>query len=132
MSYGPPEIEHTRQCRACRCCAVFTAVAPPGVAVAAYTALRDAAAERAMLVEALDRVSGVPGVIVVASNGEILHANQTATALLREPDGLHPEARGLGGLRAQTTSETAKLRHLIGSAAINAATGGGSMRISRP
>ena len=102
------------------------------MAVAAHIALRDAAAERAMLVEALDRVSGVPGVMVVASNGEVLHANQTAAALLRERDGLRFEARGFGGLRAQTASETAKLRHLISSAAANASISGGPIRISRP
>jgi DNA-binding CsgD family transcriptional regulator len=100
------------------------------VAVAAHIALRGAASERAMLVETLDRVSGVPGVLIVALDGQVLHANQTAARLLQARDGLRSEARS-GGLSAQSVTETAKLRYLIGSA-INASTGGGPMRVSRP
>jgi len=81
---------------------------------------------------ALDRLSA--GVILLSATG-LLHANSAAEEILRANDGLAP---GMGGIRAASKTEDARLQGLIAGARAtthNSAAprgAGGRVRISRP
>ncbi|MCW5736792.1 MAG: hypothetical protein KIS73_21890, partial [Enhydrobacter sp.] len=91
-----------------------------------------AEATTASALEALDRLSG--GVFLLSATG-LLHANRIAEEILRANDGLAP---GIGGLRAASRAEDARLQALIAGARAttqNSAaprTAGGRVRIRRP
>ena len=77
--------------------------------------------------EALDRVA--QGVLIVATNGEILFANRSAESLLAEADGIKAEQNLL---RANNLVDTAQFQRLIGTAAERLDAAGGVMTVQRP
>lgn len=77
--------------------------------------------------EALDSVAH--GVLIVASNGEILFANRAAETLLAEADGIRAEK---SALRASASADSARFRQLIVGAAERSGDAGGVMALSRP
>jgi DNA-binding CsgD family transcriptional regulator len=78
-------------------------------------------------VEALDRIA--QGVLIVATDGEVLFANRAAESLLAEADGIKTEKSALG---ASTLADTAQLRRLIAAAAKQSDGAGGVMALPRP
>jgi len=77
--------------------------------------------------EALDRVA--QGVLIVAADGEVLFANQTAEVLLAEADGIRTEK---SKVRASAAADTAPFHRLIAAAAERSDVAGGVMTIRRP
>ena len=78
-------------------------------------------------VEALDRVA--QGVLIVATDGEVLFANRAAGSLLAEADGIKTEK---SALRASASADTVQLRRLIAAAAERLEGAGGVMALPRP
>ena len=101
----------------------------PHLVRAANISLRLSRAEiaRNATAEALDRVA--QGVLIVAADGEVLFANQTAEALLAEADGIRTDK---SALRARTLADTARFRRLIAAAAERSDAAGGVMTLPRP
>jgi hypothetical protein len=92
-----------------------------------------AEATAASALAVLDRLS--TGVLLVSSEGTLVHANRAGEGIVRAADGL---SFGVAGLRARDRSEDRRLQSLIsGAAATTSIAGGqrsagGRVRISRP
>lgn len=101
----------------------------PHLVRAADVSLRLSRAETAKnaRAEALDRVA--QGVLIVAADGEVLFANQTAELLLAAADGIRTEK---SKVRASAVADTALLRRLITTAAERSDAAGGVMTVERP